>query len=74
MRLIGWYVLRSNITTDWSLPDVAKPWPVLSATAVPCAPLMLGTSPRSLPVFSSTTITRVCRAMNTRWFGGSGTT
>jgi hypothetical protein len=23
--------LRSNITTDWSFPDVAKPWPAPSA-------------------------------------------
>src|SRR5580658_9375176 len=31
----GLYVLRSNITTDWSFPDVAKPWPAPSAIAVP---------------------------------------
>jgi hypothetical protein len=31
-------VFRSNITTDWSVPEVANPCPVAGASAVPCAP------------------------------------
>ena len=38
MRLSALKVFRSNMTTDWSLPEVAKPCPVASAMAVPCAP------------------------------------
>ncbi len=66
-------LFRSNMTTDWSLPDVANPCPVASAIAVPCAPWMPVISPSNFPLSSSTTITRFCRAMNKRWFGGSGT-
>jgi hypothetical protein len=62
------------MTTDLSLPEVAKPWPLAAAIAVPWAPLMPATSPSSFPESSSMTITRVCRATKTRWFAGSGTT
>ncbi len=59
-------VFRSNMTTLRSLPDVANPCPAAAATAVPCAPWMPVTSPSNAPVFSSSTITRFCRATNSR--------
>src|ERR1039457_7137555 len=38
MRPSGWKVFRSDMTTDWSLPEVANPCPVAGASAAPWAP------------------------------------
>ena len=38
------------MTTIWSLPEVANPWPVDSAMAVPWAPLMVGDFAEELAV------------------------
>ena len=35
IRFSALKVLASNMTTDWSLPDVANPWPEDPAMAVP---------------------------------------
>jgi len=58
IRPSDWNVFRSNITTLWSLPDVANPCPLDSVTAVPCAPWIPVTSPSSFPLSWSATITR----------------
>ena len=61
-------VLRSNMITLLSSPGRGEAVPrPRYASATPCAPASPGTSPSSLPDPGSTTITRVWRAMNSRW-------
>jgi len=62
-----WSVVRSNIVTLLSAPEVAKPWPVSYANAIPWARSSPGISAATFPVPGSTTITRFWRAMNSRW-------
>ena len=67
-------VFGSNMTTELSLPEVAKPWCAASAMAAPWAPRIPCTSPIRRPSAASTTMRRFWRPMNRRWRGGSGTT
>ena len=60
---IGASVFRSKRVAESSLPLLAMPRPNLCTSATPCTPMVLGISPTNLPLSTSTTITRVARAM-----------
>ena len=60
---IGASVFRSKMVAESALPLLVTPRPSLWTSATPCTPRVFGISPTSLPLSTSTTITRVARAM-----------